>query len=269
MNSRSLKIWVAVCPVLLTQVIAGELVQLRYDEGPANISLNDARDRFLRIKEGDKLKAVIAQLGYPDEVRVPHLESAEGEWRRWCYGVSQPGALPMIGAFSVRSNLTIGFVRCPARDPWTGKPDKPWENVSSRVEDVFQNPSNAPELRYKAKVSVSNHTGKEIAIFTEQPNLRYLLFLDVANVESTIVFSRRPWPMRSEESRRVFRVKPDQTVSDELFIFLSDITLGIPIEGKFRIRVGLPLTESVVAWSDWSNFDIHPPGGQSIPGFQT
>jgi hypothetical protein len=233
------------------------MVHLRFDERTVVVELEEARQRLMSIKSGASLNTILSVMGYPDEVRVPHLMYTDGEWRRWCYGVWEPGMLPLIGVVCVQSNLTAGVVRSPAIQP-AASFEEPWNDVKCRIESVSQTSFAQPELRYIAMVSVANTSpDTPISMPTEQPALARLLYIDVFDENSTQVFSRRPWPMRLATSEeRFFKIAGGQSVADEIHVFLSDVTLGVPPAGKYKIRAGLPFTEKEVSWSELFEFEI-------------
>ncbi len=241
---------------------ASETVTLQKNPAPVTLPVSEARAILNGIKPGDDLTKAISLLGFPDEVRIPQRTKADGEWRRWCYGVEVPGQLPLVGTLLIGTNLSVVAVIPPTFAPQAAK-ESPLSftnehKLGCSVLEVWKNTNSlAPELMYWVKVSVENTGEKTAVVPSEWTTLGLLISYEVVSSSGTVVFDRRP-PFRGsiEKEGKYFSVEPGGKKEDQLAIFLSGLDLGIPRPGKYKFRFSLYYNESKFAVSDFYEFEI-------------
>ena len=256
----------ALCIVFVSQTaISGEDAVLHLDRGDRVIPVERARKLLLDIPRGTPVSNLISLVGHPDEVRVqPEAFRTEAEWNRWCYGVSESGELPLIGLVLVSSNLTVQSVKLPCDEwNWPTNTAPPTNHAIPQLlirSVVLTNDAPTRELSYIARVCLTNAGTTPVELkLDERLSWRPLLQCEVYNLKNTLIFARHryfhPSPLDSE---RKLKLMPTEQEQKDIAVFARDVHLGIPRPGKYQLRVGLPLSENFVLWSERYDFTIEP-----------
>ena len=267
MNSNGLKLFASLVLVIAHSARCEESVLLSFNDGVKSVPVEEARKRLTDIKPGDSVSNVFAKLGYPDEaeIRIPGLHTAEGEWRRWRYGVSRPHALPLIGAIEIDTNLTVLGVLY-SFDSWPAEPRTkavgPEANIKCTIDRVWRDQqSRFPEHTYLASLVVTNVGSNvfETDIEIGKSESWRMWQREIYNSSNTLVFAQRPYPVWSRpptENANMLKLSPGTAKEQEVAIFLGGSGLGIPRPGIYRMRAGYVLNKDFIAWSDFYEFTI-------------
>jgi hypothetical protein len=263
LNSKALSL-----PLLLLVSqcrLGAENVVLHFDEGNRDTPLERARDLIFAIPRGTPLKDVIKRVGYPDEVRIHSKYSGgDSEWRRWCYGVYEPGQLPLVGLILISTNLTVDTVRLPC-DEWKGAAitNLPTTNPIPRCliqSVVLTNDTPIRELFYIARVCLTNtNATTPIAMNLGGRHWSTVLQREVYDSRDTLIFAQypyyQPFPFASGPD---LQIRPGDHKEGDIAIFLRDVDMGIPRPGTYQLRVGLSLSNGWISWSERYKFEIEP-----------
>jgi hypothetical protein len=265
MNSNNLLSVVTLVFVSISFCCSGQGVTLQLKDGPREVPIEDARKLALGIQKGVSVSNLIDTLGYPDEIRVrSRNEIVDGELRRWCYGVSEPGELPRIGVFFINKNLKVESVMVPARSWPIAAGDNRLAGAQSLkclINSVVKTNPELPQFSYIADVSVTNCSATEIievGVEGSAGRPKELLHVEIYDHDKILASALCRNIMASSSGAEVFALKlmPRESKSEKIYIFSYGASVGLPHSGDYHLRVGVPLNRDSICWSELFPFTI-------------